>query len=232
MSEDFIIANGSVCWFIHFNLLFILGGHMGRKRPPTLEDRKQFYLDLLNSKEFAYKNNSWLRAASKRATQILEGPAYGMYKLIQDQTGVPWIFSAITHHRESGGDFTKNLCNGQPLRMKTTWVPKGRGPYNSFEESAYDALVTLKHLNKVKHWDFPTLCYYLEQYNGWGYYYKNKVSPYLVSGLKAYKRGKYVADGRYSCWTVDEQMGTITLAKELCYQRGITINNFTDFMEI
>src|SRR5258705_10572295 len=60
---------------------------------------------------------------------------------------IPWWFIGVTHYREAGFDKSGNprwdtcLGNGQALNRKTTIVPKGRGPFNSWEEGAVDALV-------------------------------------------------------------------------------------------
>lgn len=54
---------------------------------------------------------------------------------------VPWEVIAVIHQRESSGNFNTYLGNGQALNKKTTIVPKGRGPFSSWEEGAIDALV-------------------------------------------------------------------------------------------
>ena len=42
--------------------------------------------------------------------------------------------------RESGADFSTYLGNGEPLTRRTRIVPKGRGPFKTWEDGAVDAL--------------------------------------------------------------------------------------------
>ena len=137
------------------------------------------------------------------------------YQRIEKATGVPWHFVALAHYRESTLNFNKNLCNGQPLGMRTTIVPKGRGPYKSFEESAYDALVTIKKYSARMDWSVPAYCYRIEGYNGYGYHGKGIPSPYLVGGSNKWKRGKYIRDHVYDPTHWDTQLGVLTLLKAL-----------------
>jgi lysozyme family protein len=135
------------------------------------------------------------------------------YELVALETGIDWRVIAAIHYRESNLNFSKNLHNGQPLNMVTTWVPKGRGPFHSWEESAIDALGLKKNLGmpkKVSEW-----LYFLECYNGLGYLrnYPDVNSPYLWSGSDKYVKGKYVSDGKYSANTVDIQLGCVIILK-------------------
>lgn len=137
------------------------------------------------------------------------------YELVSLDTGIDWRVIAAIHYRESNLNFTKNLHNGQPLNMKTTWVPKGRGPFNNWEESAIDALGLKKNLgipNKISGY-----LYFLECYNGLGYLrnYPDVNSPYLWSGTNKYLKGKYVSDGKYSSSTMDVQLGCVAILKYL-----------------
>lgn len=137
------------------------------------------------------------------------------YQRIERATGVPWHFVALAHYRESTLNFGKNLCNGQPLGMRTTIVPKGRGPYKDFEASAYDALVTIKGWSGKLDWSLAPYMYRIESYNGFGYHFKGIPSPYLVGGSNKQKRGKYIRDGVYDPTHWDTQLGVLTLLKAL-----------------
>jgi len=131
--------------------------------------------------------------------------------------GVPWEFIALCHSRESDLNFSKNLCNGQSLGMRTTIVPRGRGPYDSFEESAVDAVVTLKHFDKID-WTVDTIeriAYCSETFNGFGYQNKKGGNPYLWGGSDQYVKGKYVRDGVYSSSFVDPQLGVMPILKRI-----------------
>lgn len=137
------------------------------------------------------------------------------YQKIEQATGVPWHFVALAHYRESTLNFQKNLCNGQPLGMRTTIVPIGRGPYKDFEESAYDALVRVKGYSAKLDWSVAPYIHRIEGYNGYGYHGKGIPSPYLVGGSNKQMRGKYVRDHVYDPNHWDTQLGVLTLLKAL-----------------
>lgn len=133
-------------------------------------------------------------------------------------THVPWDVIAVIKLRESGDDpnFEKYLGNGQSLKMRTTIVPKGRGPFVTWEQGAYDALVNCEpYASKWKDWTIGgTLCL-LEQYNGLGYAERGVPSPYLWSYSDQYVKGKYNADEQYDPFLVDPQYGCAPLLSRL-----------------
>lgn len=131
---------------------------------------------------------------------------------------IPWEFIAVTHQRESSGNFNTYLGNGQPLNKKTTIVPKGRGPFSSWEEGAIDALVYAPpYAAKNKDWTIGGTLTKLEEYNGLGYAAKDLPSPYLWAGTDQYSKGKYVADGKYDPNHVDTQLGCAGLLRFMGY---------------
>jgi lysozyme family protein len=131
---------------------------------------------------------------------------------------IPWEFIAVAHQREASGDFTKYLGNGQALSKKTTIVPKGRGPFSSWEEGAIDALLNAApYAAKNKDWTIGGTLTKLEEYNGLGYASKGLPSPYVWAGTDQYNKGKYVADGVYDANHVDTQLGCAGLLKFMGY---------------
>ena len=141
----------------------------------------------------------------------------GRYQAVSDKTGVPWYFIAATHMRESSCDFRGVLHNGEHIigsGRKTTLVPRGRGPFKTWEEAAIDAL-RLHSLHRIPDWSIERVLYECERFNGWGYYYKGRVSPYVWSGTTLYKSGKYVADGVYDPSHVDSQLGCAVILKRI-----------------
>ena len=138
------------------------------------------------------------------------------YQTIEDVTGVPWFWIAITQHREGNG-FGGYLGNGQRIigtNKKTTIVPKGRGPFKSWNDGAIDALVALKKLDKIDDWPVERLLYQWEKWNGWGYVGKIN-SPYIWGGTSLQQPGKYVADHVFDPKHMDVQLGTAALLKQL-----------------
>lgn len=131
---------------------------------------------------------------------------------------IPWEFIAVAHNRESNGDFKTYLGNGQPLSKKTTIVPKGRGPFSTWEEGAIDALLNAPpYAAKNKDWSIGGTLTKLEEYNGLGYARMGQPSPYLWAGTDQYVKGKYVADGKYDPNHVDTQLGVAGLLKFMGY---------------
>ena len=136
------------------------------------------------------------------------------YEKVSKATGVPWWFIGVVHYRESSNNFNTYLGNGQPLNKKTTIVPKGRGPFNTWEDGAVDALVNCPpYAARNKNWSVGPALALLEKYNGLGYASKGVPSPYLWAGTNQYVKGKYVSDGVYNPNVIDKQLGCAGLLK-------------------
>lgn len=134
--------------------------------------------------------------------------AKGRYKAVEAKTGVPWFVIAVIHMRESSQNWNRSLAQGDPWNQVSTHVPKGRGPFKSWEEAAIDALVNCHpYLAKKKDWSVGGTLVNLELYNGAGYYFRNKPSPYVWAGTNQYSGGKFVRDGVYDPNHIDTQPG-------------------------
>lgn len=180
----------------------------------TYEATKAGYANLWSS--VAIKN---VKGADKFARKIIA--AEPKYRAVEKATGVPWYFIGLLHMRESSNNFAGVLHNGEHIigtGRKTTLVPKGRGPFASWEEAAIDAL-KLKGLDKIKSWDVSRIGYEAERFNGFGYTKKGINSPYLWAGSGHQQSGKYVRDGVFSQTATDTQMGVMTVLKRLCELR-------------
>lgn len=162
----------------------------------------------------------WNRAKFTRSTPIEKQAAKirassARYKDVSAKTGVPWDVIAVIHYRESSGSFAGVLHNGQRIigtGRKTTLVPKGRGPFSTWEEAAVDALMNCNpYAGKNKDWSIANTLDLLERYNGLGYRNKGLPSPYLWAGTDQYTKGKYVADGRFDPNHVDTQLGVAAI---------------------
>lgn len=128
---------------------------------------------------------------------------------------IKWYHIALIAEMECSQNFNCYLGNGQIISRKTTIVPKGRGPFSSFELGAIDA-IRLDKLDKVLDWSIGNTLFILEGFNGYGYsLYKGINSPYLWSGSNNYVSGKYIADGVYSKTAVSNQIGIALLIKRL-----------------
>ncbi|MEH2513961.1 lysozyme family protein [Nitrobacteraceae bacterium AZCC 1564] len=157
----------------------------------------------------------WANAKLTRASEFgpvaarLAAPAAkARYQAIEAKTGVPWFFIAVVHQRESSQDWSRSLAQGDPWNKKSTHVPKGRGPFASFEDAAVDALTNCApYAARNTDWSIGGLLTLLEQYNGLGYFNRGLPSPYVWSGTDQYIKGKYVADGKFDPNVVDKQLG-------------------------
>jgi lysozyme family protein len=179
---------------------------------PTYEARRALYRrlwDTLTTRE------SHAAPAFVVARGILA--AKSRYREVEEETGVPWFLVGMLHDRESGRDFATALHNGERIigtGRRTRLVPAGRGPFQTWQEAAVDAL-ELHDLHEVPEWPLERIAYEAERFNGWGYIPRNINSPYLWSGSNHYRQGKYVADGQFSASKVDMQLGVMVVLKHL-----------------
>lgn len=141
------------------------------------------------------------------------------YEAVEAATGVPWWWIGAIHNRESGCDFRGVLHNGERIigsGRKTRLVPRGRGPFSSWEHAARDALSIKSLKSGAQVWTVERCLYEAERFNGFGYrQYRCIASPYLWSFSNHYSQGKYVADGKWSATAVDKQIGVAPLIKVL-----------------
>lgn len=157
-----------------------------------------------------------IAAAAKR---VLTGKS--RYQAIEKQTGVPWWVIGVNHNMECSCDFKGVLHNGERIigtGRKTVLVPKGRGPFSTWEESALDA-ISIEPQYKQTGWSIGNALHVLELFNGAGYlnHHPEENSPYLWSQTNINDgHGKYVADGKYSS-TADSngQTGAAAIIKQL-----------------
>lgn len=150
------------------------------------------------------------------AARLTAPAAKTRYKAVEAKTGVPWWFIAVTHEREASQSWTKSLAQGDPWNKVSTHVPAGRGPFKSWEDAAYDALVNCPpYAARNKDWSAGGSLAMLEKYNGLGYSARGVPSPYIWSGTDQYVKGKFIADHVYDPNTVDKQLGCAGLLKKM-----------------
>jgi lysozyme family protein len=163
-------------------------------------------LKAANAKRWA--NAKLTRNFTFVAKHLVEPNAKQRYQAVSAKTGVPWVFIAVAHERESSQDWTGSLAQGDPWNRVSVHVPAGRGPFKSWEDAAIDALVNCAPFAaRNKDWSIGGTLTMLEQYNGLGYFKRGVPSPYIWSGTDRYISGKYVRDGVYDPNAVDKQLG-------------------------
>jgi lysozyme family protein len=138
------------------------------------------------------------------------------YITVALKTTVPWPVIAVIHERESSQNWLASLAQGDPFDRVSVHVPKGRGPFLSWEAAAEDALVVCPpHAAKWTDWSIGGALTLLEQYNGLGYANRGMPSPYIWASTNQYSHGKYVADGHFDPGAVDRQIGCAALLKRM-----------------
>jgi len=129
-------------------------------------------------------------------------------------TGVPWWLIAIIAERESGQNWSRSLAQGDRWDRVSRNVPRGRGPFNSWEDAAVDAL-HLDELDVIPDWTLEKALFALERYNGWGYFYHNVPSCYVWAGTTIQCPGKYTSDGHWNGRAWDTQLGGAAMLRTL-----------------
>ena len=138
------------------------------------------------------------------------------YQDVAARTSMPAALIAALHWRESSGDFSTYLHQGDPLGKKAVHVPSDIPIFHVWEDAAVHALTMKAGLRDQLAIDGATkdagkLATFSEYYNGLGYHNREQTSPYAFAGTSAYSKGKYVADGRFSANTKDQQLGTVVM---------------------
>ena len=142
------------------------------------------------------------------ARRLVSKETKSAYQAVSAKTGVPWAVIAVIHERECSQDWSRSLAQGDSWRTVSVHVPAGRGPFQSWEEAAVDALVNCSpYAARNKDWSIGGTLTQLEEYNGLGYAARGRPSPYIWSGTDQYVRGKYIRDGVYDPEAIDKQLG-------------------------
>lgn len=138
------------------------------------------------------------------------------YQAVSLLTNMPPELIAAIHWRESSGRFDTYLHQGDPLGRPAVNWPNNIPVFHVWEDAAVHALNMKDSLREQLEIDAATkdatlLATYAEAYNGLGYHYRDKPSPYVYSGTSEYSSGKFVSDGRYNAATVDQQLGVMPM---------------------
>src|SRR5581483_10905752 len=140
------------------------------------------------------------------------------YLSLERRTTVPALVTMTIAERESGADPRMSLAQGDRWDRVSVHVPKGRGPFKSWEDAAADAL-SLGGLDKVgrENWTIERALHEQEKYNGFGYRRYRVPSAYIWAATSIYRGGKFVADGKFvrSAW--DTQLGVAALMARIIH---------------
>jgi lysozyme family protein len=159
----------------------------------------------------------------KTCGRLLDPEAKARYLTVSNKTGIPWFVIAVIHEREASQSWKANLAQGDPWNEISVHVPKGRGPFQSWEAAAVDALVNCApHAARWTDWTAGGTLTILEEYNGLGYAALKRPSPYVWASTDRYVRGKFIADGHYDQNAIDHQLGCAALLNRMA-QKDPTI---------
>lgn len=170
----------------------------------TFDDLKSDYASHLAEMKFTQETS-----AKVIATRLLKNR--DRFLSLQTECGVPALWVMPVFERENP-DFNAYLGNGDPLSKPTVHVPRGRGPFSSWEAGAADAL-KLDHVMLCPEWTWERACYEWELWNGFGPRSHGRTSGYLWSGTSEYHGGKYISDGVWSRGSWDHQIGCVIVSK-------------------
>ena len=142
------------------------------------------------------------------------------YEAVATKVNLPAVLIAALHWRESTGNFDTYLHQGDPLGKAAVHWPTDIPIFHKWEDAAVHALNSKKTVQGLfsvtgDTTDLVALASYAEYYNGLGYYFKSKPSPYVWAGTDQYTSGKYVADGKYSATATDKQLGVAMMIQSI-----------------
>jgi len=150
------------------------------------------------------------------------------YEEVARSVMCPWYLVPLLHIREASMRWDCALHNGDKIigkGTKTTHVPKGRGPFDTWEDGAIDALV-YDGLSNLKDWDKYKVLERAERFNGLGYRKKIgdhgvvEYTPYVWAGTNHHdETSKYTSDHGYDKNAKERQLGVAAILKRL-EQRG------------
>ncbi len=149
--------------------------------------------------------------------RLLDPKAVVSYLAIESATKVPWWVIAVIHEREGSGEWWRNIAQGDPWNRISTHIPRGRGPFKSFQDAAVDALTKCPPFaGKWGDWSAGGTLVLLEMYNGFGYEnIHHEASPYIWAATNHEEWGKYVSDGHYDPRVWDQQLGCAAMLKHM-----------------
>lgn len=152
----------------------------------------------------------------KISARLIAQAAKYRYQTVAGKTGVPWFIIAVIHERESSQSWLANLAQGDPWDRPSFHVPRGRGPFASWEMAAEDALANCAPFAaRWTDWTVGGALTLLEEYNGLGYAARGIPSPYIWASTDQYVRGKYIADGHFDPNAIDHQIGCAALLSRM-----------------
>lgn len=159
---------------------------------------------------------NWIHILDQVSARLCAALAKAKYEAVSAATSVPWFVIAVIHERESSQSWNANLAQGDPWNRVSVHVPKGQGPFSSWEQAAINALSRCPPFAaRWKDWSCGGTLALLEMFNGLGYFGHGVPSPYIWSSTNQYHSGKFVADHHYDPDAIDHQLGCAALLSRM-----------------
>lgn len=161
----------------------------------------------------------YLHALDRTAAKLVADKE--RYLSLEKRTNVPALVTMVIAERESGADPRMSLAQGDRWDRVSIHVPRGRGPFKSWEDAATDAL-HIDGLDKVDfdNWTIELALFYQEKYNGFGYRRYGIPSAYIWASTNIYRGGKFVSDGKFDRSVWDTQLGVAALMARIIAADG------------
>lgn len=161
----------------------------------------------------------YLHALDRTAARLVADKM--RYVSLEKRTSVPALVTMVIAERESGADPRMSLAQGDRWDRVSVHVPKGRGPFKSWEDAAADAL-HIDGLDKVgrENWTIELALFFQEKYNGFGYRRYGIPSAYIWASTNIYRGGKFVSDGKFDRSAWDTQLGVAALMARIIAADG------------
>ena len=178
-----------------------------RWKGATLNPKRRIALDVAVA---LYQRNAW---------------RYQSIANLRPGTVPPQVLFCL-HLRESDCNFKCSPAQGDSLQHRSVHVPKGRIPDQeppyTFEQAAFDSYFHVDRLD-LKNWKtVQGTMDAMTAFNGWGPENHHVPSGYVWAGTSVYRGGKYVADGKWSPTTWDQQLGCAAVLKRM-QDQGIAL---------
>lgn len=158
----------------------------------------------------------YFQVVNATAVRLTAPIAKARYQFVEKATAVPWAVIAVEHEREASQSWKANLAQGDPWNARSIHVPRGRGPFESWEAAAIDALENCApYLAHWTDWSIPGALTALEEFNGLGYAAHGVASPYVWASTDQYHSGKYISDGHFDPNAIDHQLGCAALLQQM-----------------
>src|ERR1700733_11842316 len=104
------------------------------------------------------------------AARLIAPTAKPQYQGVSTVTHVPWYVIAVIHERESSQSWLAGLAQGDPWNKVSIHVPRGVGPFPSWEAAADYALINCApKAAQWTDWSIGGILTLLEEYKGLGY---------------------------------------------------------------